>query len=222
MSLTVIIPSDNRFCAELCVEAIGRHDPSVQIIVVTDRILPVVGAAHVDAPQPFCFSKSINTGIAKCDGDIIVCNHDAILETPGGFTSLQTNCPEDYGVLSAAVRGACCNPLQCKSYRQGLVQAPYPDLTVSFIAAFIPRRALDKIGLLDEQFIGYGFDDDDACWRMHKAGLKVGIWHDTVVEHDRLPSSFRARPENHQLMQDNRTRFETKYGHDNHGRTISR
>jgi GT2 family glycosyltransferase len=64
---------------------------------------------------------------------------------------------------------------------------------VCFVCVFVPRRTLEAVGLLDEQFVGYGCDDDDYCLRVRKAGLKIGIFDGCFVDHSTLKSTYRGR-----------------------------
>ena len=55
-----------------------------------------------------------------------------------------------------------------------LLQFPAPrdePRTVAFVCVLIPRRTIERIGLLDERFCFYGFDDNDYCRRARIAGL---------------------------------------------------
>ena len=54
-------------------------------------------------------------------------------------------------------------------------------------------RYLERVGLLDERFDCYGGDDDDYCYRVRKAGLKIGIFDGCFVDHSTLTSTFRGR-----------------------------
>ena len=100
--------------------------------------------------------------------------------------------------LSAAVNYACCNPAQ--DYINGPRRNPPDamvdtDTTVAFVCVYIPRRIIDLVGLLDDRLTGYGREDDLYCLKVRRAGLKIGVWHGCVVEHNSLPSSYRTRPD---------------------------
>jgi GT2 family glycosyltransferase len=47
----------------------------------------------------------------------------------------------------------------------------------------IRRAVIDQIGLLDERFIGYGWEDVDFCRRAVTAGWNIACTGDAVVKH---------------------------------------
>jgi O-antigen biosynthesis protein len=53
---------------------------------------------------------------------------------------------------------------------------------LAFFCVAFKRRTIDSIGLLDENFVGGG-DDDDYCRRLRKAGYVLGLSLDTYVLH---------------------------------------
>jgi len=55
----------------------------------------------------------------------------------------------------------------------------------------ISRKALDKVGLLDERFFMYG-EDLDWCWRVKEAGYKVMYYPKTTIIHHKGSASARA------------------------------
>jgi O-antigen biosynthesis protein len=53
---------------------------------------------------------------------------------------------------------------------------------LAFFCTALKRRTINEVGLLDENFIGGG-DDDDYCRRLRKAGFVLGLSLDTYVIH---------------------------------------
>ncbi len=94
---------------------------------------------------------------------------------------------------------------------------------VCFVCVLIPRRTINAVGLLDEEFGGvddqgneiYGFCDDSYCYRVRQAGLKIGIYDGCFVDHASLPSSFRSNQS--RSLEPGQRLFIRKYGVDNHG-----
>jgi GT2 family glycosyltransferase len=111
--LSVIIPSRNTANLVPCVEAIRKHEPDVRIIVIDDGLDHIsLLNAHVLSPddvmlsgmKPFIFSRNCNLGIRVTgDDDVILCNDDALLESPNGFSAMQRAAQEhpEYGIISA-------------------------------------------------------------------------------------------------------------------------
>ena len=76
--------------------------------------------------------------------------------------------------------------------------------------------AIERVGLLDEQFTGYGYEDNDYCLRMRRAGLELGIVPSVVMGHGdawgRASATFAQRPDMEALMAHNRRAFIRKWG----------
>lgn len=204
MDLSVIIPSKTEANLVACVAAVRKHEPGVRIIVVDDfpagkRPKVAGGIEWRDGIHPFVFSRNINLGIAGCDGDVVLLNDDAILETPGGFQLMQKFLAErkEYGLIAA-------------DYKPKRLQKSFEDAPrmVPFICVLIPRRTIDQLkelergietypGLLDERFVGYGYEDNDYCLRvMSRARMKIGTLAGCRVYHpiynSKLKSTYRA------------------------------
>jgi len=163
--------------------------------------------------KPFNFARNVNLGISEAydcvfhagdlvrsskPNDVVLCNDDAILETPGGFTAMQQFCYEhpEYGLLSARVKG---NAHHIHAHKEGLTGISEGGLDVPFVCVYIPRKVLDKVGPLDERFTGsidgemvYAGEDTDYCMRIRHAGYKLGVFNECVVDHGTLPSTFRG------------------------------
>jgi hypothetical protein len=87
---------------------------------------------------------------------------------------------------------------------------------MGFVCVYIPRTVIDRVGLLDERYVGYGYDDDDYCKRVRDAGLKLAVSGKCIVEHASLPSTFRSGQEVSQerfseMFALNRRLFEEKW-----------
>lgn len=151
-----------------------------------DPSLKIAGA------KPFVYARNVNLGIvAAGTDDVVLLNDDAILQTPGGFSLLQRAAQEhpEYGVIAST----CNNVGNRNQWPQGVGLREDPRI-VCFVAVLIPRRTIDLVGMLDERFVGYGFEDDDYCYRVRQAGLKIGIHDGCFVDHGSLRSTFRCNP----------------------------
>lgn len=199
---SVIIPSRNASNLVPCVEAVRRAEPTAEIIVVDDGIdwAEVAGQARhqvkgavrvIEGVRPFCFARNMNLGIQACAGDVVLLNDDAILETPFGFHELDeaSKAHPEFGVISAVTN--VVGNLAQQPRDMGLREEPR---TVAFVCVYIPRGTINRIGLLDERFSSYGWDDNDYCRRVREAGLKLGIFDDCFVDHSSLHSTFRGLP----------------------------
>lgn len=202
--ISVVILSKTASNVIPCVEAIEKHDPEADVIIVDDgiesegyaRLFALRVGAIVNGEKPFVYSRNANLGLREafsyspCRGAFLL-NDDAILETPGGFTALAAAADEhpEYGLIGA-VTNVTGQPLQ---FRQniGLREVPH----FAFVCAYIPRSTFDRIGGLDERFcLDYGCEDRDYCESVRHAGLKVGVFDHCYVDHGSLTSTYRGDP----------------------------
>ena len=89
---------------------------------------------------------------------------------------------------------------------------------VCFVCFLIPRRTIERVGLLYERFVGYGMDDDDYSLRVRHAGLRIAVHDDCFVDHVQLESSYRGAAGAGGDFRPNLELFKRKWGHDNWGR----
>ena len=231
---SVIIPSRNFRNLRACVAALHRNGAGRRIVIDDglaqsgyeadsaeyDRGACLDGATIIPGVKPFIFARNINLGIvAAGTDDVILLNDDALLVTPNGFTLLAETAAAhpECGLMSVVTNGA------------SLAQLPHPGsgvryerVMVAFVCVFIPRSTIDKIGLLDERFglraeatsgpRGYGCDDDDYCWRVRAAGLKLGIFDGCFVDHRSLTSTFRGDPSRPADVLIHEALFQQKWG----------
>lgn len=216
--MRIIIPSCNSNNLQACVAAIRRREGSRSIIVVDDglEIMPndidvVIGK------KPFVFARNINIGINRaldlgCTG-VVLLNDDAILETDGGFSKLVEVSMEhpECGLIAPS-----CTNTGNLNQRPAAKGFRYEPRMVCFTCVYIPKSTFKTVGLLDDRFVYYGFDDDDYCLRVRIAGLKIGITDDVIVDHGRLISSYRGDPRTPANLSRNAAIFRAKWGADNH------
>jgi hypothetical protein len=137
--------------------------------------------------KPFVFSRNCNLGIKAAGADdVVLLNDDALLKTVWGFTTLSKSAPV-YGVVAAVTNKTGNAPQRQTAARSGVRATPL----VAFICVYLRRRLIDEIGLLDEDYAGYGRDDDDYCYRVRKQGFWVGVCDGCFVDHASLPSAYR-------------------------------
>jgi|FLYN01.1.fsa_nt_gi GT2 family glycosyltransferase len=202
-----------------CLSSVFENEPKLprnKIIVVDDGAKSgaegsLQGVTWIEGVKPFCYARNANLGIrAAGTSDIVLLNDDTVLATRGGLGKLAGMAQEvaDLGVLSAAVKGFVGNTNQKVL---GIPGFRSEGQSLAFIGVYIPRTTFEKIGLLDESFIGYGFEDDDFCLRARRAGLRLGVYEGCVVEHLQEKSTFRTRPDLGELFDRNRRRFEEKW-----------
>jgi len=229
MNTSVVILSRTEKNAHACIAALRDCEPEIPVVLVWDCSrgngkapwMTLYNCQIVNHDDTFCFARNANIGIqaAMKAGalHVVLLNDDALLRTPLGFQGLedQWNQNQEYGVIAASTN-VVGNPNQrCRNI--GLREDPR---IVCFICVFIPDRTLLEVGMMDEEFTGYGFEDDSYCLRVRRAGYKIGIWDGCFADHDPnstgLHSTFRTGPNTADLFHQNREVFERKYGAKNH------
>lgn len=210
------------------------------VIMYSDEELPDVGKIKHDGlknvagpvgeyiywvrgAKPFVFAKAINMGIRAAGEDSVIClNDDALLKTPGGFSAMWKAAQEhpEFGIISPAMNNVG-NTWQWQHPFDPANPLRFEPRTLCFVCVLIPRRTIDLVGLMDERYVGYGMDDDDACLTVRRAGLKLGIFDGAFVDHHSLTSSFRAPSPTNSSPGDfrpNMRLFIEKWGVDNWGK----
>lgn len=232
MTPVVIIPSKTISNIVPCVNAVRAHEPEADFIVVDDGIdwdaAPhcVLGRAHiVHGEKPFVYAKNINIGIAYArwfnmdEHGFVLLNDDALLESPGGFSLLarEAEAHPEYGIIGVTTN-LTGQPLQRRRQHMSGMPLQWPVVGlrevdhIAFVGVYIPRRTLETVGLLDERFVTYGWDDRDYCHRVKLASLKVGVHDGCYVDHGSLRSSFRGDPKTSADIEPGRAIFREKWG----------
>ncbi len=205
-----------------CLESIFENEPALprdRIIVVDDGSRAYCEAEYpgitwVAGQKPFIFARNANLGVNRAPAGVILLNDDARLESRYGFSSLawsSLSCQE-FGIVSASINGFVGNENQKPYSRRPFMRCEY-EKAVAFIAVWIPRSTISIVGLLDERFTQYGFDDNDYCRRVRMASMGVGIYDGCVVEHNSKDnkSTYRVKAEIGMMLEQNRKIYEEKW-----------
>jgi|LSQX01.1.fsa_nt_gb GT2 family glycosyltransferase len=149
------------------------------------------GVETVQGVEPFIFSRNANIGINHVgDLDVILCNDDTECVNQDAFERLANLASRhNVGLLAPLIDGG----VGCDYQRFPLGYAeigaawdyPFFDFegTICFPCVFISRKAIREVGLLDEDYVDYGFDDDDYCIRMRDKGFRTCITPRIVHKH---------------------------------------
>ncbi len=204
-----------------CLDSILRNEPTLprdRIVVVDDGAREdcekeYPGITWLRGEKPFVFARNANIAIRHCPNDVILLNDDARLETKYGFSSMgfATKAREEVGITSAAIRGFVGNKNQEPwGLEAGMRKEPR---NVAFVCVYIPRDTIERIGVLDERFTGYGFEDNDYCHRVKINDLFIMIYDGCVVEHNSTEnkSTYRVKPNVTYLMEESRKIFSAKW-----------
>ena len=216
MSFSIVIPSRSDANLRACLAALDRYEPDAQVIVVDDGLVcPVVGCIVIAGVKPFVFARNCNLGMRHCaPNDVVLLNDDAILKTDQGLTMLAAAAlshPE-YGVIAAASTNVG-NRNQERKTPDAFRDEPR---MVCFSCVFIKRSTIERVGLLNEEFVGYGFEDDAYCLRVRRAGLKIAVFDGCFVDHGTVKSTFRGGRYPVEGFKQNEAIFRKLFGAGNH------
>lgn len=145
------------------------------------EFIPVPGG------EDFVFSKAHNLCVARMPegADLLFLNDDTEITSPNFLTLLEglLEAPhsQGYGLISLHIIGGVGNEEQAQAL--GSDEIRETRRAACFVAVLIRRKAWDRVGSMDERFIGYGEDDADYTHRVRLAGWKVGITGAGIVKH---------------------------------------
>ena len=166
----------------------------------------------VEGKKPFVYAANANIGIAAAGkDDVVLMGDDCEVRSPSAFDLLrETAARMDAGIVSAGINGPVSNPIQSWRSDGSTVESPNE---LAFVCVYIPRRGLDEVGPLDEQFVGYGCEDVDFCWRIRDRGLKFFINNRAQIAHNLpgMPSEWRSRPDIEERHIENIGRLKAKW-----------
>lgn len=190
---SVVIPSDSEDSLSISGPSVMTAHPGMNpedVIVVSKRLSRenvrdgLKAFTYVQDDTPFCFSRRVNLGAAAAGcRDVVIMGDDVEVVTQNAFRTMAVDAP--FRIIAASVRGRV-GPWWQREGERHLV-APF----VSFVCIYLPRPVYEIVGLLDESFPGYGYEDTDYCLRAASKGILSGVLGEVVVEHNcRIPSAF--------------------------------
>jgi GT2 family glycosyltransferase len=174
------------------------------------------------------FARAVNQGFAFAGADVLVVLNNDTVVPPGSLARLVAHLESADVGLVGATTNRCGNEAE--------VEAPYRtygelvefaarrgaehgggafDLEVATLfCAALRRDALERVGLLDEQFEVGLFEDDDYSARMHEAGYRVLCAEDAFVHHfaEGTLGTLFASGGHSEVFAANKARFEEKWG----------
>jgi GT2 family glycosyltransferase len=210
---TIIVPSRFNDIFQDCLASINKFAPEEKKILVRDGedIAPPAGWTVIQGIRPFVYSRNINLALNACTGDVLLMNDDCNFVNPGTVEAMEKifDTYPDIGILSPKIIGGVGNADQ-----SGVTESVrYTRTRICFICSLIRRSVIDKIGLLDERFTGYGYDDDDYCRRATDAGFKMAVTADAIVKHghgkEKWSSSFQRIKKDDSI---NKRLYDAKWG----------
>jgi len=129
------------------------------------------------------FARAVNQGIRLSDADYVCIQNNDTIMYEGGYERMIAHLEEH------APRLGLIGPMtnNADSVQRGDGNGRGVQIVnglVAFFCTVIPRRVIDDVGLLSEEYgMGYG-EDNDYCIRLRDAGYRLGIARDVFVHHD--------------------------------------
>lgn len=131
------------------------------------------------------FAKAVNQGIRASSAEYVCIQNNDTIVYPKAFQHMIEWLEIGRGL-------GCIGPLTNSANTEQRVPGPeacrgdiyYTNGLIAFFCAILPRRVIDDVGPLSEEYgLGYG-EDDDYCIRLRKAGYQLAIARDAYVHHD--------------------------------------
>jgi hypothetical protein len=184
---TIIVPSKFDEIFKDCRQTLDTFAPYENKILVrdgngSDIVSDPVGWKTIQGPaEKFVYSRNINLGIKEATGDVLLTNDDVRFHKKFTVETLQgvMDSHPEIGILSPKVIGDVGEYWQSHATRE----VHYSDVRLCFVCVLIKREVIEKVGLMDERFTGYGYDDCDYCRRVVKAGYKLATTARATVIH---------------------------------------
>lgn len=193
---------------KLCIESIRKFTPqdSYEIIVVdngssdgtVDWLKEQNDIKVILNKENLGFSKGCNQGINVSIGEnILLLNNDTIV-TPNWLYNMDrslwkedkiaaVSCMSNYVTNNQQIEVEYTNIYSMLAFALNFNILNFDkhdqmDKLIGF-CMMIKKEVINKIGLLDENFLIGNFEDDDYCLRMRKAGYKLILCKDTFIHH---------------------------------------
>lgn len=171
----------------------------------------------IQGPNRFSMAGNANMSWRACNqnNDVLYVGDDVRFKTVDDVALLREAAysQERVGIASPIIEGHASNTMQLD---QSLDQVRETCETLAFVCVYLRRDMLNEVGLLDENFREYGYDDDDYCRRATKNGWKLVVTPKVWVIHQGGCSATFKR--NHELnpgswsMDSNREHYKRKWG----------
>lgn len=236
----VILSYNNMYLTQKCLESIYQNcAPGAYSIVVVDNA-STDGVVEWLKEQPdimliLCdenlgFPAGCNVGIEYADAnqDILLLNndtrmtHNALFWLRMGLYESNhvgaTGCIANYCGVDQLEDVVFSLPDEYMEYAKTInipSDNPYEEKNkLGGFAMLIKREALNRVGFLDEAFSPGYFEDDDISMRIHEAGYRLLVCHNSFIYHAGS-QSFIKRNDLEEIFERNHDYMVSKWGYDN-------
>ena len=238
----IVLTYNNLALTKACLESLERntHYPNWELILIdnasTDGTQEFLAnyAAHnpharlIQNESNRGFSASNNQGLLAAGGEYFVILNNDTYVTEGWIAGLIRHFRQNPNLgLIGPVTNMIGNEAKIDidytnmTEMQGAAweytsRHPGVELESAVLAFFcvgMPRRIHEIVGDLDERFGLGGFEDDDYCNRVRKAGFEIAIAEDVFIHHElSATSKLIDQKERQELFERNKAYYEQKWG----------
>lgn len=162
-----------------CIDSVRKHSSDYEFIIVDDgspldtKFLKDNADNYIRHDKPMGIAYGWNDGIGVAKGDYIVIINDDIVVRPGWLEAME----KCFEIENCGVSGCSVEHLpngmgieECRTWFPGS-------------CFMLSRNTIDKVGLFDEQFVPYNYEDIDYWTRVYKAGFKLIRNYAVQVQH---------------------------------------
>lgn len=148
---------------------------------------------YIQGEKPFIFARNFNLGIKNIPShlDVFFIGDDVMPLTVNAIDLLAKTVysRKELGMAAPVVCGSVGNfyqqfgALQKPTTREELQTLPAYNSTLIFIAVYLKRELIDKVGPIPESLVGYGFEDNYYSLIMGRQGYTWLIDPTVLVYH---------------------------------------
>ena len=236
----VVLNWNGRQLLEMCLPSLANVDyPHCEIILVdngsTDDSVTFVRehfpqVVIVANEENLGFSKGMNVGLRQAQGSVVVLVNNDVVVRPNwlralvrplttddtvGITGCKLLFPDGQTIQHAGAE--LTYPLAHSHHYgyqetdEGQYDEPREVDYVTGAAMAIAHQVLDDVGLLDEGFAPFYFEDADFCYRVRAAGYRVMYVPEAVAIHHESASMRQVKYSRLYAFHKNRLRFVLKH-----------
>lgn len=177
-----------------CVKSLLQTDYEIEIIIQT--------------AVKQSYAKTLNSGFKKATGDYIFVSNNDIL-APSFYAERMIETIEKTDCMAVCA-------VESEQAKIEMAKEPIEDVKRLFGSFWaMPQKTLKKIGVYDERFDPFLFEDSDYWWRIIKAKGKILVDERVEVWHKKASSTTKMAKEKYEAIYNtNRQRFIDKWGDD--------
>ena len=200
--LTSLMQSNLPLATEIIIVDNGSEDGSVEFL------RDFSGVRLIENGKNLGYSKAVNIGIqaALSGSDIVLLNNDVQITEKDWLKKLQFQAYSDEKIGVAGVKilkddgtiQHCGAYIPIDTYWGQQIAGGEADInqydgiydveSVVFACAYIKKKVIHEVGLLNEDFFAY-FEDTDYCLRVSKSGYRVVMCGSVKVKHSENTST---------------------------------